>query len=43
MEKIKEFIDEDENSLKKILRFIEERGNIFLIVKWYFDLKNSWI
>lgn len=33
MEKIKELIDEDENSLKKILRFIEERGNIFLIAK----------
>lgn len=29
MEKIKELIDEDENSLKKILKFIEERGNIF--------------
>lgn len=28
MEKIKEFVDEDENNFKKILSFIEEKGNI---------------
>lgn len=35
MEKIKELADEDENNLKKILSFIEEKGNIV------FNLRND--